>query len=1098
MPTDNRDTANSAQLTPPPLQPDPLVELAARLAQKAAVIKSPELKADLFCRLGLLCWDVLGDLEAARKYLGEAGNAHPEAIRLRLHLAISTGDQKSLRELQREVGGELTDKEAAGKFYRDCAETWLFHFGDTESASQAAWEALRRNPEDRDTRAVLTLALELAGNRDALVKHLRTASGADTAAHRRFATVVGDLTGKPDEASKILRRLRSQADDDAYLLERILELAEGGETASLPAQDSPEALLRRKIELLGDAPGQDELEATQFRLAQLLLGSNEGAKEANALLDTLSDRSGPWGPIAALQVQRQHYTEHKELTRLAEVYWKLGVRTGAPPFKVAYFTRAAELYEAEGLKNEAVESYARLLLEDPGNPVAIAASERLLLQLERFRELIELYEIAGRHDTQGQHSLLARAAHIAESRLEDAAEASRLRRPAIETKPELEALGELGRIFRGARDLKSLQKLYQQSVALLAQQNEARRCALYAAAAGIVALAQGNVGEADKHLTEALQLAPDDLFAHTALLGVYRRSGSWPELVTALKRELKFDHSDEEKARLHSEIGRIALEQLKDHPVAETHLNEASKLSPEDPSLHHLLAQVYDAQKNYRRAIELRQKAVQGFGSSFRAAVLLCEIGELYVRHIKDDEQAEKSFREALERDDEMEAALDALSTLYRRKGRFAELVDMLGKRLELVDDPALEAQLHLDLGEVAERNLRNHELALDHYRRALALDVQNAQAIDGLERIVRRDGSWEVLAEALAPLAVDPRARRLLVEAAERLDRWEDARALLREDLDAAAEPEAVAEVAGRLAEIAAKRFDDLEGAMTLSRRAVEAMPRDLVRLESCRQLAERLESTADLMFVYERSLQLMPADDPARGDIHRRLGRLLLGEPGRQEDAVRMLEEGARLQPGDQELLALLSDAYAAVGRHDDQLTLLKQRAASASDQSDRVPVLLKAGKVHEAREENQAALDLYLEAFRLNPGNRDTFTMVERLCYRLKMWREVMEVYEAAIQLVVDQQSRAYRLADLYARRGQLQLQYLSQTGEAAASYLKVLELDPDNDNALKFLESIFSKEGDWSGLIAAYEQRAGALEDLGKKVETLRRAARVAAA
>ncbi len=1096
MPTDQRDSEPLPSVSTP-LQPDPLVELAARLAKKAGGMKESELKADLLCRLGLLCWDVLGDLEAAIKYLGEAGNAHPEAVSLRLHLAISTGDQKGLRDLQREVGGELTERDAAGRFYRACAETWLFHFADMENSAQAAREGLRRNPGDLHTRAVLTLALELAGNLDGLVKHLRTASSSDLASHRRFATVVGDLMAKGEEASKTLRRLRAKAEDDPYLLERIWEIAYGDADAKLPAKDGPVALLRQKLELL-EGEGEEDKECTQFLLAQSLLGSKEGAAEAMDLLDKLSESSGAWGATVALQLRRQQAISQRDLKGLAEVYWKLGARCAVPRFKVAYLTRAAELYEAEGLKDKAVESYARLLVEDPGNELAVAASERLLLQLERFRELIELYEIAGRHDTDRQHRLLERAAYIAESRLEDVAEASRLRRPAIEVKPELSSLGELGRIFRGAQDLKSLQKLYGQSVSLLREQEDKRRAGLYATAAGTVALAQGDVGGADKHLSEALTLAPDDLFAHTALLGIYRRSGKWPELVGAIKRELKFEHTGPERAGLHAEIGRIALEYLKDHPQAETHLHEAAKLNPDDPSLHHLLAQVYDAQKNYRKAIDLRRKAVAGFGSSFRAAVLLCEIGETYGRHIKDDDNAEKAYLEALELDDEMEAALDALCTLYRRKGRYGELVDMLEKRLELVDDPTEEAQLHLDLGEVAERNLRDADLALDHFRMALELDMGSALALDGLERICRQEESWDVLADALEPLAVDPMARQLLQEALERLDRWEDVRGLLEEDLDAATGAEAVGELASRLSEIYAKRFDDLAGAMTLSRRAVEATPTNLQRLETYRRLAERLESAEDLTFVYERSLELMPPEDETRPEIYRKLGRLMLNQPDRLADAARLLEEGVRASPDDRDLLDLLGAAYESQNRQDELIGLLRKRAEVAADDHDKVGVLLKTGKLHEGRGEHEEALDGYVGAFRLDPGNRDTFTLVERLCYRLKRWRDVMEVYETAIQLVENKQSRAYRLADLYARRGQLQLQYLSQTGEAAASYLKVLELDPDNDNALKFLESIFSKEGDWTGLIVAYEQRASTLTDDEKKIETLRRAARVAAA
>src|SRR5262249_14528645 len=110
------------------------------------------------------------------------------------------------------------------------------------------------------------------------------------------------------------------------------------------------------------------------------------------------------------------------------------------------------------------------------------------------------------------------------------------------------------------------------------------------------------------------------------------------------------------------------------------------------------------------------------------------------------------------------------------------------------------------------------------------------------------------------------------------------------------------------------------------------------------------------------------------------------------------------------------------------------------------------------------------------------------------------DAMELYDQTIQLVESGNCRAYRLADLVARRGQLQLQYLSQPGEAAASYLKVLELDAENESALKFLETIFSQQGDWRGLIAAYEGRASLLPEGTdtKRLETLRRAARVAAA
>src|SRR5262249_3433119 len=135
-----------------------------------------------------------------------------------------------------------------------------------------------------------------------------------------------------------------------------------------------------------------------------------------------------------------------------------------------------------------------------------------------------------------------------------------------------------------------------------------------------------------------------------------------------------------------------------------------------------------------------------------------------------------------------------------------------------------------------------------------------------------------------------------------------------------------------------------------------------------------------------------------------------------------------------------------------------------------------------------------------FAADPSSRVAFTTLERMCYKRERWHDAMELYDQAIKLVESGKCRAYRLADLYARRGQLQLQYLSQPGEAAASYLRVLELDPESDTALKFLETIFSHQGDWRGLISAYDQRAELLPRSSddKRIETLRRGARVAAA
>src|SRR5690606_10348022 len=162
-------------------------------------------------------------------------------------------------------------------------------------------------------------------------------------------------------------------------------------------------------------------------------------------------------------------------------------------------------------------------------------------------------------------------------------------------------------------------------------------------------------------------------------------------------------------------------------------------------------------------------------------------------------------------------------------------------------------------------------------------------------------------------------------------------------------------------------------------------------------------------------------------------------------------------------------------------DERSALAARAATIKDQ---------AGDV-------DGAIEAYRRAIADAPDTRELFTALEGLCYRNERWAPVMALYLEAIERVESGQSRAYRLADLYARLGQVKLRYLGQHGEAAAAFQRVLELEPDNDEAMASLESIYTGEQDWRGLIGAHEARAKATRDKARGLASLRLAARLAA-
>src|SRR5262249_51532763 len=155
-------------------------------------------------------------------------------------------------------------------------------------------------------------------------------------------------------------------------------------------------------------------------------------------------------------------------------------------------------------------------------------------------------------------------------------------------------------------------------------------------------------------------------------------------------------------------------------------------------------------------------------------------------------------------------------------------------------------------------------------------------------------------------------------------------------------------------------------------------------------------------------------------------------------------------------------LVEIYGALERPADLLRVLELRARPSTSPGappgDRVAVLVQVGELRDKAGNPEGAFAAWREAFAADPASRVAFTALERACYRRERWQEVMELYRRAIEVVEVHKVRAYRLADLYARRGQVELSYLGDLDGAAASYLRLLELDPESDVAQAALEKI----------------------------------------
>ncbi|HSS00304.1 MAG TPA: tetratricopeptide repeat protein, partial [Kofleriaceae bacterium] len=114
---------------------------------------------------------------------------------------------------------------------------------------------------------------------------------------------------------------------------------------------------------------------------------------------------------------------------------------------------------------------------------------------------------------------------------------------------------------------------------------------------------------------------------------------------------------------------------------------------------------------------------------------------------------------------------------------------------------------------------------------------------------------------------------------------------------------------------------------------------------------------------------------------------------------------------------------------------------------------------------------------------------------VCYKAERWAAAMALYDRAIEYVESGAGRAYRLGDLYARRGNVQLNFLAQIDAAVSSFQKVIEVDSQPSTAVRTLEDLCRRRSDWQPLITAYERRAEVQRDSQRKIDALRAAAQL---
>ncbi|HLK90742.1 MAG TPA: tetratricopeptide repeat protein [Polyangia bacterium] len=642
------------------------------------------------------------------------------------------------------------------------------------------------------------------------------------------------------------------------------------------------------------------------RLLEKLLGTPAQRQRVAGILEPVYEQSGAWARLAAiLEIQRE-------------------VQDG--PAAAGLLARVADLQENKlQARAVALGTWRQVLTADPSNPDALAEIERLATALERFSDLVEVYqEQAFRRDAadvDGRADLLSRAAKLYAGRLNN-------RRAAIDAwklvlnldqdnvATAAPAAAALEGLYADTNDVANLVKILRLE-ARWAEGVAARKQILFRIA-GLEEKSLADTEAAVATLRSILELDPQDATAIDALDRIFEAGANHRQRVEILRKRIDLAGDAAARQALWRHVASLLEKDVGDVEEAIAACVAILDEDPQDDQALETLARLYEQQGRHRDRLEIvERRLVLRKPKDPEQVALRKQIARLLEGPLSDPAGALERWREVLERAPADADALGAierflhpdtdgalrltaaqvLEPVYANAGRWAELAAIVRIYVEVQSDARARLAELTRLAALEETRLGDTEAALGTTALAIrdALSEPELPALlDAYERLSGPRRAAEVIAlyRDISPDVLDEGLKL-------RLD---------------------------RTIATAAAGQGDATTAADYYRRILDRVPDDAATLAA---LDTIYRGTGDAEALYEILLRRAElAQDPGtEAALRLQIGELAETRLGRIDEAIAAFERVLELSPTDRSAGPALDRLYTKGERWSDLTRLLSE---------------------------------------------------------------------------------------------------------------------------------------------------------------------------
>lgn len=963
--------------------------------------QDPEARKNVYHRVARMQARALDDHDAAFNTLERALREFPEdedfvgQIYQEAEVAERWGDLATLLD---ELADVASNPDTVIDYRTRVAVLRKDYLGDVSGAADSWRQVLEDNPASHEALDALDNIYQNAEHWQELVEIVqRKADLADgdaaNALHFRAASLYENQLGDADEAIEVLRGITLVDEGNARALDELHRLYEQNERWEdlVEVNDA-------KIRATSDARTQRDLQMERGHVLAQQLGDNDRAAEAYRAALELNP-----GDRAALDALDETLVRTENWDGLQEV---LNQKIDIAPegAEVDLLWRRATLRERELADLQgALADYDAILRNEPSHGDAIQALESMIGREELISEsaavLDRIYRgfdswndvarlnqvrLEQAYEPEKRRALLIENTDIFENRLQDGASAFDSLRRAFEEAPEAGDLNRLESLSNALENWEELESVYDQARDDAAEPAVRKDVGLRLARVREDYL--DNVEGAIEAYVRVQDEQPGDPEALQNLDRLYQQTGQWETLVEVLRQRVEAASDQGVRNGLLLRQANVLQEFLEDGPEAIRVYQEVLRT---------------DAQND---------DAIAALEGMAHAGVEVEEIATI-------------------------------LEPIYRARGAWTELVDLLQVRAQYADSPD------------------------DRYE--FLSQMAHMQA-DSLEDPVSALQSW---ARALQDRAGDPVAREQIESLASDYDLWADAYEGYARVLDADTSDEDRADLARRMAKIASEHLQDEGAAEQAWLMALEVQPEDADSLQSLDALYLGQERWNELSEILHRRREVVFETDTLT-ELTARQARLYQGELQDINSAQTTWVEVLDLKPDHHEALKALESIYMDTESWTALYENFEQQLMLASESTERVILLRQMAQLNEqALDRPEEAIDCWNRLLAEKPGDRDALIALATLHYGAEDHQELVDTYNKLIEVADSDEERA----DLYRRVAGLQSWQIENDVDGVENWRKVLEILPEDEEALASLRILYQRMSDEPALARNYERQ-----------------------